>query len=115
MKVKVNRQELLAFIHRSLTFAKDEQHRSITLEPQAGALRIYSASDDSSSIEETLEATNDGEPEKFTINALFVSDALKAFSTVEVTLHIQSNVKPIFIFSEKDPTLTQLVLPIRTA
>ncbi|MBO0588189.1 MULTISPECIES: DNA polymerase III subunit beta [unclassified Sporosarcina] len=115
LKVKVNRQELLASINRSLTFAKDEQYRSITLEPQESALRIYSASDESGSIEETLEAAIDGEPVKFTINALFVSDALKAFTTEEVTLHIQSNEKPIFIFSEKDPTLTQLVLPIRTA
>lgn len=115
LKVKVKRQELLASINKSLTFAKEEQHRSITLEPQENALRIYSASDESGSIEEIIEATIDGVPEKFTINALFVSDALKAFSTEEVTLHIQSNVKPIFIFSDKDPTLTQLVLPIRTA
>lgn len=115
VQVTVNRKELLSSIDRTMTFAKEEKHRSITLEPIENSLRIYSSMDDSGSIEELLDATISGPCDKFTINAVFVSESLKAFTTEEVTLHIDGDNKPIFIFSESDPSLTQLVLPIRTA
>ena len=41
-------------------------------------------------------------------------EALKSFNTDEVDLHFVGEIKPILIKSEKDETLTQLVLPIRT-
>lgn len=115
LKIKVNRKELLASIDRTMTFAKEDKNRPITIESQENTLRLYSSTDGSGTIEESLEASFDGEPLNFTINALFVSEALKSFATEEVTLNVESNTKPIFIFSDKDSSLTQMVLPIRTS
>ena len=114
LKITVGRKNVLSAIDRALTFAKDEKHRSITLEPKDSVLLIYSSTDDTGSIEEEMEAKIEGEVSKFTINAKFAIDSLKAFASDDVTFHIQGPEKPIFIFSEKEPTLTQLVLPIRT-
>lgn len=114
LKITVSRKQVLGAIDRALTFAKDEKHRSITLDPKETVLLIHSATDDTGSIEEEMDAKVEGEASKFTINAKFVIDALKAFVSDEVTFHIQGPEKPIFIFSEKEPAITQLVLPIRT-
>ena len=51
---------------------------------------------------------------KISFSAKYMMEALKSFNTDEVDLHFVGEIKPILIKSEKDETLTQLVLPIRT-
>lgn len=115
VKINVNRKQIIESIDRAMTFAKEGQHRGISLEVGEGILKIYSSSDSTGNIEEEIGAELEGDKLSFTVNAKFTLDALKAFNTEKVLFQIEASEKPVFIFSDEDPSLTQLVLPIRTA
>ncbi|MEK4487970.1 DNA polymerase III subunit beta [Psychrobacillus sp. FSL H8-0484] len=114
LKVKINRKDLINSIDRAGTFAKDDKRYAVTLEAFENRLSISSGADNGS-IEEEIVASSEGELFKLTMNSKYLLDALKVFSSEEVTLHLQSNLKPVFISSDKEPNITELILPMRTA
>lgn len=112
-KIKVNSKEILSAIDRALTFAKNGDHRQITIEPQENSLKVYSSADEGS-IEQFVDVEITGEAFPLTINANYTVSAIKSFRQETVTFYLEAERKPLFIFSEEDPSLTQLILPVMT-
>ncbi|MFG3613429.1 DNA polymerase III subunit beta [Rummeliibacillus stabekisii] len=115
-KVTVQKGEILSAIECALTFTKNEKDRQITIEPvEDNNLKIYSTGEEGS-----LESFVQGDFEnvekiqKFTVNAGYLTAAIKAFIKPEITFQYESSTKPILLVSKSDPTLTQMVVPIRT-
>ncbi|MEX3625029.1 DNA polymerase III subunit beta [Viridibacillus arvi] len=114
-KVKVKQSEILTAIDRALTFSKAEKNNCISIEPASdGTLKVCSSAIEGS-IEEFISAEFEDvdKIEKFTINAKFLTESIKSFSNSEISFLFQGDEKPIFIVSETEPTLTQMLLPIR--
>ena len=51
---------------------------------------------------------------RISFSAKYMMEALKSFNSDEININYVGEVKPIILKNEKDETLTQLVLPIRT-
>lgn len=112
-KIKVTSKDMLSAIDRALTFAKDDNHRKITMVTEEKMLKVFSSGDEGS-IEQFIEAELEGESIDITFNAKYAVDAIKSFQKDNIVFHIENEKRPIFIYSEDDKTLTQMVLPVRT-
>ena len=51
---------------------------------------------------------------KIAFSSRFMMDAIKTVESKDVLINFNSDVKPIIILDEKDDTLLQLILPIKT-
>lgn len=110
-KVKVNSKDLLSEINRAMTFVKDDNNLSITFELLENKLKVYSSGDEGS-LEGYIAADIEGEHFKFSVNSNYTVQAIKSFQQETVTFYICDPKRPIFILSESEPTLTQMILPV---
>ncbi|MER2005860.1 MAG: DNA polymerase III subunit beta [Psychrobacillus sp.] len=112
-KVKVKSKEMLSAIDRALTFVKSDNNRKITMKTEDNLLKMFSSADEGS-IEQFIDVEVEGEAIDITFNANYAVAAIKSFQQETITFHIEDTSRPFFILSDDDPTLTQLVLPVRT-
>jgi DNA polymerase III subunit beta len=113
--ITVSTKEMLTALDRCFLFSKESKNKCVTLTSSDNGILISAKSDESGVIDDSLEAQIDGESVTVTFNANFAMEALKAFPHEKVKISFNGSVKPIVITSEKDTSLTQLLLPIRTA
>ncbi len=55
-----------------------------------------------------------GEALKVSFNALFVNDAIKALKSADVTLCFQGEMKPFVVRDGQNPSVVELITPMRT-
>ena len=113
--VHTNLSDLYNVIDRVSILTSDKEKNIVTLEVDGNNLILKSSSLEIGRVEEKMLISKDVEENiKISFSAKYMMEALKSFNTDEVDLHFVGEIKPILIKSEKDETLTQLVLPIRT-
>lgn len=113
--IKLNAKELINAIDRAIPFAKNEKGRPVVqLEMDDSSIKIFSSAEDGSitSNISIKESNGNTVSEKIVLNAKYMIDSIKSHNSQDVTLVIESKVKPAYVFSE-DKSNTQLVLPIR--
>lgn len=110
--VFVNTKELL----QALELAEkviEEKAKVVRFDFSDGELFI-SAKDGSAGMEETVEATVEGERMKLAINAKYMIDALKCIESQRTKIDLLAPLSPVILRSENDETGLHLVLPYRT-
>ena len=113
--VSTNLSDLYNVIDRVSILTSDKEKNIVTLEIEGNTLTLKSSSLEIGRVEEKMMISKNNEENiKISFSSKYMMEALKSFYTDEVELHFVGEIKPILIKSEKDETLTQLVLPIRT-
>ena len=113
--VSTNLSDLYNVIDRVSILTSDKEKNIVTLEIEGNTLTLKSSSLEIGRVEEKMMISKNNEENiKISFSSKYMMEALKSFNTDEVELHFVGEIKPILIRSEKDETLTQLVLPIRT-
>ncbi len=115
-KLVINRLSLIQAIDRT-SFIKTDNMTIIRL--QINSVDDISLSNKSQEIGESHESLNavsyEGEPIDISFSGTYVSDAVKALSSANVTVSFTGEMKPFIIQNDaEDRTLIQLVLPVRT-
>ncbi len=107
--------ELYNVIDRASILTSDKEKNIVTLETDQNRLLIKSSSLEIGRVEEkmTVEKNNE-ENIRISFVARYMMEALKSFPSDKVEISFVGEIKPIILRSKEDPTLTQLVLPIRT-
>ena len=113
--VSTNLSDFYNVIDRVSILTSDKEKNIVTLETNGNILTLKSSSAEIGRVEEKMNINkNNKEDIKISFSAKYMMEALKSFSTETVDLHFVGEIKPILIKSTEDPSLTQLVLPIRT-
>lgn len=109
IKIRINRQEMLSCLERSVLLVKEEDKKPIILiiEDDQAEFRINSAL---GSLKETISIEKEGEDLTIGFNPRFLIDALRAIDEDEINIYLVSQRAPAFI--RDDEKYCYLVLPI---
>lgn len=107
--------ELYNVIDRASILTSDKEKNIVTLETAENKITIKSNSAELGRVEEKMIVENNSEENiRISFVAKYMMEALKSFSSDKVDIYFVGEIKPIILKSSEDPTLIQLVLPIRT-
>lgn len=112
-KVFANAEQLLAALELAEKVA-DSKTRIVKLDISDGEL-LVTAKDNSSAMEEVLQAEVNGDEIAVSVNARYLIDALKTIDTERVEIWLTGTMNPMILKAEGDDSGLQLVLPYRTA
>lgn len=115
INIKFNKLSLLSAIDRAALFITTDLN-IVKMEISGGKVHICSIGNEiGGTIEEVtpLEISNNGNFQ-LTFSAKYFLEALRAFDSSDVTMHITSEVKPFIITGDYDVNHLQLILPTRT-
>lgn len=112
-KVFANAEQLLAALELAEKVA-DGKTRIVKLDISDGEL-LVTAKDNSSAMEEVLQAEVNGDEIAVSVNARYLIDALKTIDTERVEIWLTGTMNPMILKAEGDDSGLQLVLPYRTA
>lgn len=116
LEIKFNKNELLAAIERaSLLSSTDALNIVKMLVKSDKKVKILSSSTEIGNVEEDIYPISINEASQFQVafSAKHFIEAIKSFDSSEITLHFNGEIKPFTVTGEKDPDLTQLILPVR--
>lgn len=115
--LKFDRNSLIAAVDRASLFMENQDinHVRFKLSLNKDEIEISSNSSEIGKVEETIVPLECVKKDEILIafTAKYLLDALKAFETKTVTLLFCQEVKPLMIVSEEQPSLTQLLIPVR--
>lgn len=110
----VNSNELLTAIDRVSTLSTDRA-AVVKLSMSNDDVEISSSSDQNGSGTERLATVNyEGNRLEIAFNALFVTQAVRALGAEDVTLRFIGEMKPFVVEDPKDPSIVELITPMRT-
>lgn len=112
--LEVNSQQLLSAIDRVSVLSTDHA-AVIKLSMSQDAVVVSSSSDQTGSGAENLTTIQyTGERLDIAFNAMFVSQAVRALGSEDVTLSFIGEMKPFIIRDSKDDSVVELITPMRT-
>ena len=112
--LEVNAQEFLNAMSR-VSLLSAERESVVKLTMREDEVEISAKSEASGSANEHLRIFSfTGERLNVSFNSLFVIDAIKALKSEDVTLCFQAEMKPFVVKNPKDPTVIELITPMRT-
>ena len=111
--LKMNRQDLIKAIDRT-TFIKNDNMTINKLQCSVDEVVITNKSQEIGESREVLNAEWTGDPLNISFSGNYVMDAAKALKDDEIIIEFTGEMKPFILSSEEDPTILQLVLPVRT-
>ena len=112
--LEVNANELLAAMGRA-SVVTAEREPTVTLSMKEDAVEISSKNDLNGSVEESLSTFSfTGEKLSISFNPIYVSDAVKALKSEDVTLCFQSDQRPFVVRDNKNPSVVELMTPLRS-
>lgn len=115
LKINTTVDSIYAAIDRASILTSDKEKNIVTLETKGDTLYIRSQSAEIGRVEEKMEVSKNNKEEiRISFVAKYMLEALRSFKEDEVEISFVGEIKPIILKSNKDETLTQLVLPIRT-
>lgn len=115
IQFKVNLNEIYNVIDRASLLTQFKEKNIITLEQQDTKLIINSSSQEIGKVEEIMNCEKiKGDKIKISFNSKYMLDALKTFTSENIILNFNGELKPIIISSSEETELTQLILPIKT-
>ena len=107
--------DLYNVIDRASILTSDKEKNVVTLETKDNLLTLQSSSLELGRADEKMQVEkNNDENIRISFVAKYMMEALKSFSSEKVDISFVGEIKPIILKSQEDPTLVQLVLPIRT-
>lgn len=113
--ISANLNEFYSVIDRASILTSDKDKNIVTLETDGDTLILKSSSLEIGRVEEKMKVKKSNKDDiRISFSAKYMMEALKSFNSDEININYVGEVKPIILRSEKDETLTQLVLPIRT-
>ena len=113
--ITANLNEFYSVIDRASILTSDKDKNIVTLETEGDTLILKSSSLEIGRVEEKMKVKKSNKDDiRISFSAKYMMEALKSFNSDEININYVGEVKPIILKNEKDETLTQLVLPIRT-
>ena len=113
--ITANLDEFYSVIDRASILTSDKDKNIVTLETDGDTLILKSSSLEIGRVEEKMKIKKSNKDDiRISFSAKYMMEALKSFNSDEININYVGEVKPIILKNEKDETLTQLVLPIRT-
>lgn len=114
-KIKMNKMELQTSLERGQSFVSNEKNPMVTLNIDEKGILVDFMSYELGSSQELVKVDEfNGHSLKISLNATFLLNLLRAIEESEINLDFESNTKPVVVYSEKDLTFKELVLPLRT-
>ncbi len=106
---------LYSVIDRASILTSDKEKNVVTLETDDNKLFVRSSSLELGRVEEKMVVEKDNDENiRISFVAKYMMEALRSFPSDNVDISFVGEIKPIILKSKDDPTLVQLVLPIRT-
>lgn len=117
--IKFNKDELLRSVERvSLLSPKDRENNYNIIKLMVKkdySVEISSTNNEIGDAQEVIIPTDDvvGPAIKIAFSSKYLTEALKAFTSNEVTLNFAGEIKPFVIKGDLDPDMLSLILPVR--
>ena len=112
--LEVNANELLSAMGRVSVLSVDRDP-IVTLAMKDEEVTVSCQNAMTGSAEESITTYSyNGEALKVSFNALFVNDAIKALKSADVTLCFQGEMKPFVVRDSENPSVVELITPMRT-
>ncbi len=112
--LEVNANELLSAMSRVSVLSVDRDP-VVTLTMKEEEITVSCQNALTGSAEESISTYSyNGESLRVSFNALFVNDAIKALKSADVTLCFQGEMKPFVVRDGKNPSVVELITPMRT-
>ena len=113
--VIANLDNLYSSLDRAALLTQSKEKNLIKMELNEDKLTLSSYSNEIGKVEDTITVNrNIKDPLSISFSSKYMMDALKTFGDEEVSLLMNTDSKPIVIKSDKDESLIQLILPIKT-
>ncbi len=114
ISLTINNRELIKIIERASVLSNDVMKTIVKLKIKEQKVLVTSFTQEIGNTEEEIKDFKvEGADQTIAFNSKYILDALKAFKTKEITIKMIDETKPLIITANDDPTLQQLVLPIR--
>ncbi len=113
-KLTVDKLSLLASVERAAILIRGDKNNLVTLEISGGSVRVYSNSE-SGNVSESLLAETEGKDLTVSMNAKFLSDALRALKEDRITASFNGPVSPFIVENAGNKDSLYLILPVRNA
>ena len=115
LKIVVDLNSFYNAIDRASLLTNNEEKNIIKLETKKDIMIISSNIPEIGNVEEKLKINKNNDSEiKISFNSKYMMDAIRTFSSEEIELSFNGEIKPIIINYVNNDDLTQLILPIRT-
>lgn len=115
ISLTINNCELIKIIERASVLSNEAMKTIVTLKIKEQKVLVTSFTQEIGNTEEEIKDFKvEGADQTIAFNSKYILDALKAFKTKEITIKMIDETKPLIITANDDPTLQQLVLPIRS-
>ena len=115
LEITTNEMDFYNVIDRAALLTSEKEKNIVKFECENNEITISSNSPEIGKVEERLEVNkNNDKSIKIAFSSRFMMDALKTIESKNVILKFNNDVQPIIILDEKDDTLLQLILPIKT-
>lgn len=112
--LEVNAQELLSAMGR-VSILSTEKDSAVKLSMSEDEVEVYSKSDSNGSANEGIQTFSfAGERLSVSFNPAFVIEAIRALKSEDVTLCFQAEMKPFVVKNVNDPSVVELITPMRT-
>lgn len=115
LEITTNEMDFYNVIDRAALLTSEKEKNIVKFECENNEITISSNSPEIGKVEERLEVNKNNDNNiKIAFSSRFMMDALKTIESKNVILKFNNDVQPIIILDEKDDTLLQLILPIKT-
>lgn len=112
---KVNLNEFYSVMDRTSLLAQAKDKNIVSLETRGNKLIMTSSSPEIGKIEEVMNIdVIKGGDIRISFSAKYMMEALKSFTSNEITLYFNGDIKPIILKENDNGDLLQLILPIKT-
>lgn len=115
LSIKTNTTELYNVIDRASLLTSEKDKNIIKFECEKSEVIVSSNSPEIGRVEETISVEKNNDKDiKIAFSSRFMMDAIKTVESKNVILNFNNDVQPIIVLDEKDDSLLQLILPIKT-
>ncbi len=115
LEVKANANEFYNVIDRASLLTSEKDKNIVKFECEDKEVIVSSNSPEIGRVEEKIDVEKNNDKNiKIAFSSRFMMDAIRTVESKNVILKFNNDVQPIIINDEKDETLLQLILPIKT-
>ncbi|MDO5850839.1 MAG: DNA polymerase III subunit beta, partial [Methanobacteriaceae archaeon] len=111
--LKVNGKELNSAIDRA-SFIKSDGKNIVKLSINSEKVDITANNQTSSSFETIKAISFEGNPFEISCSGKYLQDAISSINYEEITISFSGDLKPMIITCNDDPSIIQLISPVRT-
>ena len=115
LEVKANAIEFYNVIDRAGLLTSEKDKNIVKFDCNGNEVIVSSDSPEIGRVEEKIDIEKNNDINiKIAFSSKFMMDAIRSIESNNVVLKFNGDIKPIIIMDEKDETLLQLILPIKT-